>query len=127
MELPSPLFVGFLPRPGAAGLLVKLPENRFLYPIEQGEFYEKLVCSAAYRHIGSELLGKFVRTAWKDSRWFNTLDDETQSMVLSYLHSAGTALYRQWVEDGKRMSPEKAISVGGILLCKGVEGIFQAG
>ncbi len=41
----------------------------FLYSIEQGEFYEKLVCSAAYRHIGSELLGKFVRTAWKDSRW----------------------------------------------------------
>ncbi|MBQ9405333.1 MAG: TetR family transcriptional regulator [Desulfovibrio sp.] len=105
--------------------LLNIHREFFLYSIEQGEFYEKLVCSRAYQHIARTLLGKLVKTAWQDSPWFNSLDAETQNMLLCFLHSAGADMYRQWIADGKGMPLEDAIAISGTLLCKGVDGIAK--
>ena len=105
--------------------LYDIHREYFLYSIEQGEFYEKLICNTTCEHIGSGLLGNLVRDTWQHSPWFHNLNYDTQSMVLCFLHSTGAALYRQWVSDGKRMPLEDVIAISGTLLCQGVEGIVR--
>lgn len=98
----------------------------FLYSIEQGTLYEKLVCCAGYQHIGLGLLEGFTRKAWQSMPWFQQLPEDTRSMLLCFLYTTGAALYRQWVFDGKTMPVERAIELSGRLLCRGLYGVMAA-
>jgi AcrR family transcriptional regulator len=118
---------GFLERIAGYSLPEQLPaihEEFFRYSASQGRLYERLICSQAYQHLGSEMLRGFVRQAWKSSSWFQELDEGRQSMLLCFLHSTGTMLYRQWVADGKTMPAEEACALSGALLCRGLEGLM---
>ena len=45
----------------------------YLFSVEQGKFYDNLICSESCHAIGSRLLMRLVRETWKDSPWFSSL------------------------------------------------------
>lgn len=97
----------------------------FLYSMEKGETYEKIICSTAYHAIGGKMLSEFVKRAWRRSEWFQNLSLEQQNTLLGFLRGAGMELYRQWVADGKKLPLEDMITLSSELLCNGVNGFMK--
>lgn len=105
--------------------LAEINREFYLYSTEQGDLYEKLVCSAAYRSIGSDLLNELVRRTWQDAPWFKSLDPYEQNILLSFVYSTGAGLYRQWVEDDKKIPLEHMIQFAEQLLEQGIRGFSR--
>lgn len=106
--------------------LAEINREFYLYSTEAGALYEKIICSAAYRAIGSDLLNELVRKTWQDSPWFKRLDAYEQNILLSFVYSTGAGLYRQWVEDAKRIPLERMIQFAEHLLEQGIRGFSRA-
>lgn len=94
----------------------------YLFSVEQGRFYDNLVCSENSQAIGSRLLLRFVRETWQDSPWFSSLSKDEQDMLICFIYNTGSSLYRQWVLDGKKVPLEKMIDYADLLLSHGIEG-----
>lgn len=105
--------------------LAEINREFYLYSTEQGDLYEKLVCSAAYRSIGSDLLNELVRRTWQDAPWFKSLDPYEQNILLSFVYSTGAGLYRQWVKDDKKIPLEHMIRFAEQLLEQGIRGFSR--
>lgn len=105
--------------------LREITRQFYLYSEEQGLFYEKLISSKSYQAIGGELLRKFVAGAWRDSPFYCSLSPALQELLLCFLYSAGSAMYKQWVMGGKKISIEDMVEFSTSLLAQGVEGIAQ--
>lgn len=97
----------------------------YRYALEQGELYERLVCSASHRAISGKMLGEIINRTWNTSASFLKLDKYEQNLLLVFINSIGVELYRQWVADGKKMPLETVISLSGALLCNGVNGYME--
>lgn len=95
----------------------------YLYSEEQGVFYEKLICGESYQVHGGRLLKKFVAGTWSKSPWFHALAPAKQDILLCFIYSTGSALYRQWVEDGRKIPVEEMIDFANDLLSRGIEGL----
>lgn len=94
----------------------------YIFSIEQGRFYDNLVCSEASQTIGRDLLLRFVRETWSSSSWFSALSVEEQDILICFIYNTGAGLYRQWVMGGKKIPLEKMISFADNLLARGIEG-----
>lgn len=105
--------------------IAEITREFYLYSAEQGELYEKIVCSSAYRDIGSGLLRELVRQTWRDSPWFKSLSASEQSILLTFVYSTGAGLYRQWVADGKSIPLERMILFAEQLLEQGISGFSR--
>ncbi len=97
----------------------------FLYSMEKGRIYEKLVCNVSYHALSTKLFSEFVKRAWRRSNWFQRLTPEHQNILLCFLRSAGVELYKQWIADQKKISLDEIIALSGELLCHGVNGFVQ--
>ena len=94
----------------------------YLFSVEQGKFYDNLVCSENFQTIGSRLLMRFVRGTWAESLWFSSLHKNEQDILVCFIYNTGAGLYRQWVLDGKKIPLEEMIGYADILLSRGIEG-----
>lgn len=94
----------------------------YLFSVEQGKFYDLLVCSENCQAIGSRLLMRFVRETWEDSPWFSSLCKDEQEMLVCFIYNTGAGLYRQWIIGGKKIPLGEMIHYADILLARGVEG-----
>ena len=56
---------------------------------------------------------------------FGALSAEEASVVISFLQQTGINAYRQWVADGKRLSPERLASLTASLVEGALEGVLQ--
>ncbi|MDO5537233.1 MAG: TetR/AcrR family transcriptional regulator [Desulfovibrionaceae bacterium] len=129
-EMLEQLSLGYLARVKDLRLpedLAAINREFFLYAAEQGTLYEKLICHESYTAHGGSMLGGLVRRTWSGSSFFASLDDSRQRLLLAWLHSTGMEMYRQWVLDGRRMPLEDVIAFSGSLLCRGVQGLMDAG
>lgn len=97
----------------------------YIFSAEQGQFYDKVVCSENCHTIGSRLLMRFVRETWKDSPWFASLSKNEQDILICFIYNTGAGLYRQWVMDGKKIPIETMIGYADQLLSRGMEGFRQ--
>ena len=98
----------------------------FLFAEEQGELYERIVCSGAYQALAEKMHAGLVRRAWRDSPAFQALDPLRQNLLVAFLAVTGCELYSQWVRDGKKMPLEEIIALSGELLCDGANGFLRA-
>ncbi len=105
--------------------IAEINREFYIYSMEAGELYEKIVCSAAYRAIGSDLLNELVRKTWQDSPWFKSLTLYEQNILLTFIYSTGAGLYRQWVADGKHIPLDDMIQFAGQLLEQGIRGFSK--
>lgn len=51
---------------------------------------------------------------------------EEQNIINNYLCTTSMNLYRQWVEDGKRIPLERIIELSGQLLTEGIDSIVKS-
>ncbi|MBQ9452526.1 MAG: TetR/AcrR family transcriptional regulator [Desulfovibrio sp.] len=105
--------------------IAEINREFYIYSMEAGELYEKIVCSAAYRAIGSDLLNELVRKTWQDSPWFKSLTLYEQNILLTFIYSTGAGLYRQWVADGKHIPLDDMIQFAEQLLEQGIRGFSK--
>ena len=105
--------------------LEKINREFFKYSTEQGELYEKIICNAADRHIGSKMIDKIVKATWNKSSDFNELDKYKKKILLAFIYNVGIEIYRQWISDNKKISLEEIIDISNKLLCRGIFGFFD--
>lgn len=105
--------------------IAEINREFYIYSAEQGELYEKIICNAAYRSIGNDLLNDLVRKTWQDSPWFKRLSLYEQNILLTFVYSTGAGLYRQWVNDGKNIPLENMILLAEQLLEQGIHGFSK--
>lgn len=123
------LSVGFVARIAALRApddLAAINREFFRFAEEQGELYERIVCSGAYQAIAGKMLSGLVRRAWRDAPGFLALAPQRQNLLVSFLANTGGELFRQWVRDGKKLPLEEVVALSGELLCNGVNGFLRA-
>ena len=123
------LSVGFVARIAALRApddLTAINREFFRFAEEQGELYERIVCSGSYRALAGKMLSGLVRRAWRDAPGFQALAPQRQNLLVSFLANTGGELFRQWVRDGKKLPLEEVVALSGELLCNGVNGFLRA-
>ena len=98
----------------------------YLFSVEQGKFYNNLVCSENWNALGNRLRMRFVAETWNDSPWFSSLAKNEQDLLICFIYNTGAGLYRQWVLDGKTIPIEMMVAYADVLLARGIEG-FRGG
>ena len=105
--------------------IAEINREFYLYSAEAGCLYEKIICNAAYRSIGNDLLNELVRKTWQNSSWFKSLSVYEQNILLTFIYSTGAGLYRQWVADGKHIPLDEMIQFAEQLLEQGIKGFSK--
>lgn len=97
----------------------------YMFAREQGEFFDHLICSENYTAIGRRLMKRFALETWNLSPWFRPLKPYEQDLLLCFIYSAGTGLYRQWAASGKQIPVGEMIDIANSFLENGIRG-FKA-
>lgn len=112
---------------------LKFPENTeeitriFLtYSAKQDKLYERITCAGSYDAIRSEMIQHVRKHHQKGSDAPKHWDQGIWEIYLSFVTSAPLHIYRQWIADGKSISPEEMVNVGCSLVCKGARSIENA-
>ena len=105
--------------------LDKINAAFFNYAVHQGPLYEKILCSVSYQHLSSHLVEEYIAKSWKTSPAFQALSPGEQELFTTFIHATGLSVYRQWVEGGKKIPVEEAITISYKLLSQGVTGLLQ--
>ena len=113
---------GHLRIPDDAG---EITRRFILYSCEAGErspFYEAVTCSRGFSDIQSSMIDKVLDSRRLSPGGFENLAAGEASVVIAFLQQTGINAYRQWVADGKTLSPEQLANLTATL----VEGALGA-
>ena len=89
----------------------------FAYAIERGEVFEQITCAVPYADMQSQLTDRVM------SRHDEGAPDAERSVLVAYVRESTLAIYRQWVADGKRLSPAEITELAVSLVCRGTESL----
>ena len=89
----------------------------FSYAISRGEVFERITCAVPYEGMQSSLTDKIM------SRHEEEAFDSGRSLLMSFIRESTLAIYRQWVADGKRLSPDEVTDLAVSLVCRGTESV----
>ncbi|KIR03587.1 Transcriptional regulator, TetR family [Lachnospiraceae bacterium TWA4] len=92
----------------------------FIFSEEKGEFYEKITCGGAYTHIRQQMIDK-VNNNRDSYPELQKLSKEDQEIIRTFLSESLLAIYRNWIEGGKKLPVEKVIELTTSLLVDGVQ------
>lgn len=98
----------------------------FEYAAHMPLLHERLLCSGSYRHVNdavNKAIMDYQKKKYQGAFSENPLIDH---LVQAYFGSLTTILYRQWVEDGKRLPIEDLISNATILICEGMHSFVKS-
>lgn len=95
----------------------KVTREFFLCTEELGKLGEKL----NRNHLGKQIKDKIMSETWKFSN--ANKNPYHQNIIMSFVSEATLAIYRQWVDDGKKIPLDDIIGLASDLICKGVNGI----
>lgn len=103
--------------------LQQIGREFFLFSTEKGAAYERITCSSTYAPIRNEMVDSVMNARWRQSPQIAKLPTEEQNVIISFVTATGLEIYKQWVEDGKKIPLERIIQIYNTLLCRGVEGL----
>ncbi|MBQ7991426.1 MAG: TetR/AcrR family transcriptional regulator [Solobacterium sp.] len=99
----------------------KLTREFFLFSEEKGAFYEKITCNDTI------IRGRMIRSVTKSvDRGYDQLKqftDDEKKLIQTFSNSTTLSMYKQWIEDGKKVPVERVIEITTVLLQKGLSGI----
>ncbi len=98
----------------------KLVREFFIFSEEKGEFYEKITCGGAYTHIRQKMIEQ-VNKGHDSYPELQKLPAEEQEIVRTFLAESLLAIYRSWIEGGKKLGVEQIIKLTTDLLVDGVK------
>ena len=100
----------------------KLTREFFLFSEEKGSFYEKITCT------DSIIRNRMIRNVTsKTDRGYGSLKQYSEceiNLIRTYINSTTLSLYKQWINDGKKVPIEEVISLVSKLLENGLRGIL---
>lgn len=97
----------------------------FTYYSRQKPYVERLICHPSYQGYRDRLL--FTALMKNRSRYFPyaNLSLEKQNIIRSFIISSTIEIYRQWIEDQKKMPLDEVIDMACTLLSNGTEGMGE--
>ncbi|MFX3948604.1 TetR/AcrR family transcriptional regulator [Streptococcus suis] len=106
----------------------KIPEqlaeiNRafFIFSETNDTIYEKLIFHKNYEYIKIRTINKVMDRIWKKSSFYLNLPQHKQSILLTFVKTTGVEIYKQWVQDNKRIPLEDVIYLSNRILCDGIQ------
>lgn len=88
--------------------------------------HERLICNESYRSVWSRINEKVMRHRMATNRGVFGVDEYRENLIFAYFGANSTLLYRQWVEDGKRLPLEDLIEMSTKLICEGMSGVVKS-
>lgn len=88
--------------------------------------HERLICNESYRSVWSRINEKVMRHRMETNRGVFGVDEYRENLIFAYFGANSTLLYRQWVEDGKRLPLEDLIEMSTKLICEGMSGVVKS-
>lgn len=92
---------------------------------KQPLLHERLLCSGSYRPFSDEVNRRVMEHRRKANRGAFGLDELSENLVFAYYGANSSLLYRQWVEDGKKLPLEDLIDVATKLICDGMSAFVK--
>ncbi len=87
--------------------------------------HERLMCSGSYRPIWEKINKRIMDYRRETNRGAFGLNQYEENLVFAYYGANSTILYRQWVEDGKKLSLEELIDIAEKLICGGMSSVVK--
>ena len=115
--------------------------------LQQNEFFRTVLKNSFWEvSLSRRLLNEFFRTVLKNSfacavpyaemqtqltdRVMSRHDEEApdpgRSVLIAFVRESTLAVYRQWIADGKRLTPTEVADLAVALVCRGTEGYNNA-
>ena len=105
--------------------LDKVNREFFLFASEQGLAYEKITCGGTYQAIRDEMTDKINDEGWSKSKKYKKLSDFEKKIIIAFINNSVLTAYKQWVEDGKKVTLEEVIALTNNVVIGGVNGFFK--
>lgn len=99
----------------------------FTFYCRQPPYVERLICDPSYSEYCSRLNQKAIRENQKRCHPNGSRPLPEQKLITAFVVTASIVLYRQWVQDGKRMPVEQLAQIGCRLISYGYKGLTGTG
>ena len=87
--------------------------------------HERLLCSGSYQTIWNQINKKIMHHRMETNRGAFGMDEYAENLVFAFYGSNSSLLYRQWVEDGKKLPLEELIDIATKLICDGMSSVVR--
>lgn len=87
--------------------------------------HERLLCSGSYQHVFDNINKKIMQHRIADNRGAFGIDEYAENLVFAFYGTNSIILYRQWVQDGKKLPLEQLIEVVTSLICNGMSNVVK--
>ena len=92
----------------------RITREFFAFAAERGEVFERITCAGPHDALQSRMEGGVLERHGASSP-----DDPERSLLMAFVTRSTLAIYRQWVDDGKRVPIERVADIAARLLCHG--------
>jgi AcrR family transcriptional regulator len=99
----------------------KLTREFFMFSQEKGAFYEKITCSDTI--IRNRMIRNVIKTTDRGYARLKQFTEPERKLIQTFANSTTLSIYKQWIEDGKRVPVERVIEITTVMLQKGLSGI----
>ena len=103
----------------------KLIRTFFLFSEEQGKFYELIHCNSNYDYIHKRQSNKISIKSQDNFGSIRKFNEYKQNVVLTYLNNSISGIYRQWINDGKKIPLDEIIEIATTLIKSGIDQILK--
>lgn len=96
----------------------------FEHASKLSKVHERIFCCASYRGIFEKINREIMDGRRKKNKGIFKNDIYYENIIYTYYGSITSILYRQWVEDGKRLSLDEIIELSTNLICYGMSSVY---
>ena len=93
----------------------------FDFSCTQGEAYERITCSVAYRDVSAEMQERVMGSQGNDPEIPALAAEGESGLFMTFVTESTLALYRRWVQGGKPVSPGRLADIAVALVCGGTD------
>ena len=87
--------------------------------------HERLLCCASYQSVWNQVNQKIMHHRMETNRGAFGMEKYTENIIFAFYGSTSTLIYRQWVEDGKKLPLDELIDIATKLICDGMFSVVR--
>ena len=87
--------------------------------------HERLMCSGSYHPMWEKINKRIMDYRRETNRGVFGLNEYAENLIFAYYGANSTLLYRQWVQDGKKLTLEELIEIATKLICSGMSSVVK--
>ncbi len=89
----------------------------FAFAAQRGEVFERITCTGPHDALQHQMTGRVM-----ERHSGKAPTDPERLLLMAFVAESTLAIYRQWVEDGKRLPVERVSDIAVRLICHGALG-----